>query len=113
MASKGTAVVIQIIPRQGADAHKLLRQKVRYGAATWFWSNKGKTRLRHINSTGHIDVDGADGILVARVFPKAPSDQYFLVEKFIGRVVAWFESELVAVNVQFVDALPKGPRSRS
>lgn len=100
---RATAILIQVVSAEGADAYRLLRDKITNEAKTWWWSNKKKTRLRHIGSTGHIDVVGAAGVLVARVYPKRPQDLYFLVEKFIGRSVAWFDQDLVALNVQFLD----------
>ncbi len=63
-------IQIQVVPRGGVDAYKLLRAKVLHEAATWYWANKAKTRLRHIQSDGHLDVANAGGVVVARVFPK-------------------------------------------
>jgi hypothetical protein len=93
---------IQVIPRGSRDAYKMLRDKVTHGAQTWAWTNKSKTRLRHSReNTGYIEVASADSVLVAQIHPK-DSDAYFLTEKFIGRLVAWFEEELFAINVQFI-----------
>jgi hypothetical protein len=91
------------------DAYALLRSKVLHEATTWYWANKRKTRLRHLQSEGHIDVANAGGVIVARVFPKTSRDLFYLAEKFMGRLVAWFEPELSAINVQIlhVDA-PRG-----
>ena len=47
----------------------------------------------------------AEGVLIAQIYPKDPKDLFYLSEKFIGRLIAWFEEELVAINIQFV---PKG-----
>lgn len=96
-------IVIQVIPRAGEDAYKLLRHKVIHEATTWSWSNKKKTRLRHVQSKGWIDVYPAGGGLVAKVVPKERRDLFYLAEKFMGRLVAWFEEELVAINVQLLD----------
>jgi hypothetical protein len=98
-----TAVVIQVVVTEGIDAYRLLRDKVTHEAATWFWHNKAKTRLRHINSTGYVEIGSAEGVLVARIFPKKREDLYFLTEKLIGRLVAWFEHDLGAVNIQFLE----------
>jgi hypothetical protein len=95
-------IVIQVVPRAGNDAYRLLRSKVLHDAATWYWSNKKKTRLRHIQSQGHIDVFKAGAVLVATVHPKEPRDLFYLAEKFMGRLVAWFEEELAAINVQLL-----------
>ena len=95
-------IVIQVVPREGADAYRLLRSKVLHEAATWDFSNKAKTRLKHVQSSGHIDIANAGGAVVARVHPKEPRDIFYLAEKFIGRMVAWFESDLAAINVQFM-----------
>jgi hypothetical protein len=96
-------IVIQVIPRTGHDAYQLLRSKVIHEAATWYWGNKKKTRLKHLQSDGHIEVAKADGVLVARVHPKERRDLFYLAEKFMGRLVAWFEQELVAINLQLVE----------
>jgi len=94
---------IQVVPREGVDAYKLLRAKVLHEAATWYWSNKAKTRLRHLQSKGHIDVAHAGGVVIATVHPKERRDLFYLAEKFMGRLVAWFEEDLVAINVQLLE----------
>ena len=101
-------IQIQVVPQTGVDAYKLLRSKVLHDATTWYWSNKAKTRLRHIQSEGHIDVSHAGGVVVARVYPKETRDLFYLAEKFLGRMIAWFESDLVSLNLQFL----KDPRPR-
>jgi hypothetical protein len=107
-------IQIQVAPREGADVYQLLRSKVLHEATTWYWANKAKTRLKHVQSEGHILVGDAGGVVVARVVPKAPRDLFYLAEKFMGRLVAWFEGELTAINVQFVGVPdePKRPRHR-
>ena len=104
-------IVIQVVPRAGADAYRLLRSKVLHEATTWYWSNKAKTRLRHVQSSGHIDVANAGGVIVAQVHPKVRRDLFYLAEKFMGRLAAWFEEELIAINVQFVPE-PAGRKKR-
>lgn len=95
-------IKIQVIPNGNNDAYKLLREKVSHAAATWSWANKAKTKLIHSNIDGYIEVDSADGVVAARVFPKSKGNEYYLVEKFMGRLVAWFPSDLAAINVQFI-----------
>ena len=94
-------IQIQVVPRDGVDVYKLLRHKVLHEAATWDWVNKKKTRLKHIQSNGHIDVSHAGGVVVAKVAPKDRRDLFYLAEKFMGRLVAWFEDDMAAINVQF------------
>ena len=107
-------IQIQVIPRTGVDAYALLRAKVLHEAATWYWSNKTHTRLRHVQSAGHIDVANAGGVLVARGKPQDPRDIFYLAEKFMGRLVAWFETELAAIHLLFLDdAAPAKRRKRS
>jgi hypothetical protein len=108
-------IQIQVAPREGADAYQLLRSKVLHEATTWYWANKAKTRLKHVQSEGHIQVADAGGVVVARVVPKAPRDLFYLAEKFMGRLVAWFEADLAAINVQFgvVQKEPKRRRRRA
>jgi hypothetical protein len=107
-------IVIQAVPRPEADAYRLLRAKVLHEATTWYWSNKAKTRLRHVQSDGHIDVTHAGGVITARVHPKERRDLFYLAEKFIGRLVAWFEENLVAINVQLIqEPEPKRRRKRA
>lgn len=105
-------IQIQVVPRHGVDAYALLRAKVLHDAATWYWSNKAKTRLRHVQSDGHIEVTHAGGVVAAHVVPKSRRDLFYLAEKFMGRLVAWFEDELAAINVQFV-AVPERPKKRT
>jgi hypothetical protein len=97
-------ITIQVVPGAEIDAYRLLRTKVSREASTWFWHNKARTRLRHTQRKhgGYIEVAGANGVLVARVVPASPTDLFYLVEKFVGRLVAWFEEELVTINIQFV-----------
>ncbi len=97
-------IQIQVVPSGDLDAHKLLKSKIRHGASTWFWANKARTRLRHKGRAkgGYVEVRGAGGILVARVVPARGADHFYLAEKLIGRLVGWFEDELVAINIQFV-----------
>jgi hypothetical protein len=106
-------IVMQVVPKDGTvDVYQLLRSKVIHQATTWYWGNKAKTRLRHINSEGYIDVRGADGVLVAHIYPSAPSDVFYLSEKFLGRLVAWFEEHLAAINVQFAPDVKRRKRRK-
>jgi len=107
-------VVMQVVPRNGkVDVYRLLRAKVLHEATTWYWGNKAKTRLRHLNSKGYIDVRGADGVLVAHLHPSSPRDVFYLSEKFLGRLTAWFEEHLAAINVQFApEAAPARKKRR-
>jgi hypothetical protein len=105
-------LVLQVVPGPGRNAFKLLRARIRQ-AATWEWANKARTRLRHVQRPkgGHIQLADAGGVLVAYVHPKTPADLFYLAEKFTGRLIAWFEQDLVAINVQFLpDPPPKGRR---
>ena len=106
-------LVLQAIPRHDGDAFKLLRGRIRE-AATWEWGNKARTRLRHVQRPqgGHIAVSNAGGVLVAHIHPKTPNDLFYLAEKFTGRLTAWFEQELVAINIQFFPDPPKPKRKR-
>jgi hypothetical protein len=96
-------ISIQVVPSHGADAYKLLRDKVTHEATTWYWVNKAKSRLRHTQvAKGYIEVSSADGILIAQIYPKAPKDLFYLSEKFIGRLIGWFDDQLFAINIQFI-----------
>lgn len=103
-------IVIQVVPTSERDMYKLLRSKVIHEANTWYWSNKAKTRLKHVKSNGFVEVGSADGVLVARVHPQEPSDLFYLAEKFMGRLIAWFEEQIAAINVQFIPAERKARR---
>lgn len=106
-------LTMQVVPQSGIDAYRLLRNKVTREARTWYWKNKGKTRLMHKNRrTGYIEVGRADGILVAEIRAATVNDDYFFAEKLIGRLVAWFETDLAAINIQFRDAVVKRKRSK-
>ncbi len=95
-------ILIQVIPNKNNDAYKMLRDKVSHEANTWSWANKGKTKLVHVNAGGYIEVGSAENILVARIFPKSGDSGFYLIEKFMGRLVAWFQTDLSAINVQFI-----------
>jgi hypothetical protein len=103
-------ILIQVVPHGKKDAYKLLREKVSREASTFSWEDKPKTKLAHKNAKGYIEIDSADGVIVARVFPKDPRSEEVLLEKFVGRLTAWFRDELAAINVQFV-ADPPGRKT--
>jgi hypothetical protein len=106
-------LVLQAVPAPGRDAYRLLRARIRE-ATTWEWANKAKTRLRHVQRPkgGHISIANANGVLVAHIQPKTPNDLFYLAEKFTGRLVAWFEQDLLAINIQFVPEPPPKKRKR-
>lgn len=106
-------LVLQAVPAPGQDAYKLLRARIRE-AATWEWANKRRTRLRHVQRRqgGHISIANANGVLVAHVHPRTPADLFYLAEKFTGRLIAWFEQALLAVNIQVVPDPPAPKRRR-
>ncbi len=105
-------LVLQAVPAPGRDAYRLLRARIR-DASTWEWGNKARTRLKHVQRPkgGHITIANAAGVLVAHVQPKTPNDLFYLAEKFTGRLVAWFERDLLAINIQFVPE-PAAPARR-
>ena len=105
-------LVLQAVPAGHLDAYKLLRARIR-AASTWSWANKAKTRLKHLQRPkgGFIRISGANGVLVAHIHPKTPADLFYLAEKFTGRLVAWFEGDLVSISMQFVPD-PVRPRRR-
>lgn len=105
-------LVLQAVPAPGRDAYRLLRARIRE-ATTWEWGNKSKTRLRHVQRPkgGHISIANANGVLVAHVEPKTANDLFYLAEKFTGRLVAWFEQDLLAINIQFVPE-PQPPKRK-
>jgi hypothetical protein len=105
-------VKLRVIPVAGLDAYKLLRRKVTNEARTWACSNRDKTRLRHSRqNSGYIDVGAAGGVLVADIHP-GEDGAYSIVEKLIGRLVAWFPQEVSAINVQFAADQDTGRRPR-
>ena len=101
-------MVLQAVPVPGKDIFKLLRARIRE-ASTWDWGNRARTRLKHVQRPkgGYIKIANADGVLVAHVHPKAASDLFYLAEKFTGRLIAWFEADLAAINVQFMPDQPQ------
>jgi len=106
-------ISLQIVPHHGVDAYRLIRDKVTHEAHTWAWKNKAKTRLIRKNDPrrGSIEIGNADGVVVAEIRPARPDDDWFFAEKFIGRIVAWFSSELSAINVQMHDEAPRSSRA--
>lgn len=105
-------ILVQVVPNGKTDAYKLLKDKVSHEANTFSWANKAKTKLVHVHADGYIEVDSADGVVVARVYPKDKRSKDVLIEKYIGRIVAWFQDELVAINVQFVADPPAKKRAK-
>jgi hypothetical protein len=96
-------LVLQVVPAGNSDAFKLLRARIRL-ASTWDWANKKRTRLKHVQRPrgGYIEIADAGGVLVAHVHAKTATDLFYLAEKFTGRLIAWFEGSLLAINIQFV-----------
>jgi hypothetical protein len=109
-------LVLQAVPVRDVDVFKLLRARIRE-ASTWTWGNKARTRLKHIQRPqgGHITIQNAGGVLVAHIYPKTTADLFYLAEKFTGRLIAWFESDILSINIQLVPepvAKPKAKRRR-
>jgi hypothetical protein len=106
-------LVLQAVPTHDVDVYKLLRSRIRE-ASTWTWGNKARTRLKHVQLAqgGYIQIEGARGVLVAHVYPKTPRDLFYLAEKFTGRLIAWFEKDLLSINIQFVPEPEKPVRKR-
>ena len=95
-------LVLQAVPGAGQDLYKLLRNRIRT-ANTWTWGNKARTRLKHVQRLkgGFIEIVGARGVLVAYV-RSTGGDPFYLAEKFIGRLVAWFADDIASINLQFL-----------
>lgn len=106
-------LIVQVVPRVGVDAYRILRNKVTHEARTWSWKNKTKTRLQHVQyRPGYIEVGSAEGVVIARIVPVEEKDQFFLAEKFIGRLIAWFAQDLAAINLQFLGEAPPVKRRK-
>ncbi len=106
-------LVLEAVPVHDVDVFKLLRARIRE-ASTWNWGNKARTRLKHVQRPkgGHIEIRNAGGVLVAHVHPKSPADLFYLAEKFTGRLIAWFGSDLLSINIQLVPEPVPMPRRR-
>ena len=104
-------IEIEIHPREGVNAYTLLRSRV-HRAATWYWGNRAKTRLRHKQSEGWVDLKRSGRMVTARVVPKSSRDVFYLAEKLTGRLVAWFAGDLAGVHVRFTGARPRTKRTR-
>jgi hypothetical protein len=106
-------LVLQVVPAHGVNAYRLLRARIR-AASTWDWANKARTRLKHVQRPkgGHIRIADAGGVLVAHIHPASQRDLFYLAEKFIGRLIGWFENDLLAINVQFVKEPETARRKR-
>jgi hypothetical protein len=103
-------ISVQVVFKDGVDGPKMIRDKITHDAETWSWQNRPKTRLRHNQAEdGYIEVGSAEGVLIAQVFPSVKRGRYYLVEKFVGRLIGWFEAEIVAVNMQ---VMPEKKRKR-
>jgi hypothetical protein len=61
---------------------------------------------------GFIEIVGARGVLVAYVRATG-GDPFYLAEKFIGRLVAWFANDIASINLQFLPDAPVKRRSRA
>jgi hypothetical protein len=94
-------LTVQVIPTGEYKLYQLLREKIAHHATTFFWANGTKTRLKHNAGNGYIDIGNHNGILLARIRPANRTE--FLIEKFVGRLVAWFPTEVAAINVQVVE----------
>jgi hypothetical protein len=105
-------ILIQIVARPDVNIERLLRDRVTHQAQTFYWGNKGKTRLRHTGHEGYIEIGTAEGVVVAVVNASGPEPPWGLTEKFIGRLTAWFRDELVAINIQFLSETGGRQRSR-
>jgi hypothetical protein len=78
-------ISIQVVPKHGLDAYKLLRDKVTHEATTWYWVNKAKSRLRHNQvPKGYIEVGSAEGVLIAQIYPKEPRISFIFLKSSSG-----------------------------
>ena len=106
-------LILQVVPRAGIDAYRILRAKVTHEARTWSWKNKAKTKLQHLQyRPGYIEVGNAEGVVIAQIMPVEEKDQFFLAEKFIGRLIAWFAEDLAAINLQFLSETPRAKKRK-
>lgn len=106
-------LTVVIVPEADFDASKLLRNKVTYEAETWYWKNKKKTQLAHRQyGHGYIEVDDAQGILVAEIRAHSEDDTFLLAEKLIGACVRWFQQELSGITIQFRREMGRHDRRR-
>jgi len=94
-------LTVQVIPTVECKLYQLLKEKIAHHATTFFWANGTKTRLKHNAGNGYIDIASDNGILLARIKPAHRTE--FLIEKFVGRLVAWFPTEVAAINVQVIE----------
>ena len=106
-------ISIQVVAKGDEVVYRLLRDKVTHEARTWSWANQSKTRLQHARlDAGYIEVGTAESVLVAQIHPKSKQDEYFLAEKFVGRLTAWFADKFLAVNLRFRPELSGRARRR-
>lgn len=97
-------ISLQIISNTGFNLYKNLRIKVTRDAQTFYWANRQKNKLCHTNQAqkNFIRIAGTTDVVIAHVNAVTEEASFYLVEKLMGRLVAWFEHDLIAINIQFI-----------
>jgi len=98
-------VHIQIITRDRANIHALLRQAIQDRRIRSFETVrvKGGLKIQHKNpgTPGSISLSRKPGLLLATLRCNAKNKEWKLLEAFVGRMTYHFRADIAAMNIQF------------
>ncbi len=93
---------LQIISRDGANVHSLIREALTNGSIKTFEVSqvKGGLRIHHKKFPGEIRFTKGPGPVLATLVCKNRVKEFQLLESFIGRLVYHFKDEIGSINIQ-------------
>jgi hypothetical protein len=106
---------LQIIERTGANLHRTIVDAMRTGDLRTFVARKRGRTIHHKSKPGWLNWAESDGLIRCEVLsPHKPGYEWQLFSAFLGRLADRFADRIVAINVQFPQAIPKmvEPRAR-
>jgi len=108
----------QIVERPGVELQKTLVDAMRAGELRTFIALKRGRKIEHASKPGWMNWTSRDGVLQCEVIsPQKPGLEWQLFSAFLGRLADRYADRIVAINVQFPDAVaasakPKRRRKR-
>jgi hypothetical protein len=105
----------QIIERPGAELQKTLVDAMRAGELRTFIALKRGRKIEHASKPGWMKWTSLDGVLQCEVIsPQKPGLEWQLFSAFLGRLADRYADRILAINVQFPQAIAAvtGPKRR-
>ncbi len=86
---------------------------MRAGELRTFKALKRGRKIEHTTYPGWMNWSSAEGVISCAVLsPRKPGQEWQLFSAFLGRLADRYADHIVAIDVQFPDAVPKSTRLR-